>query len=864
MKSNELNIYNKSIDDIYKEMDSSNNGLSSEEAEIRLEKNGFNKIKERKKTSVFVRVLNAFSGKVMFLLDFVVIFSVVVSYVRNESYIDSIIVAIIWIINFFLNYFEGKSVDNSIAKINDMFDSDFNVYRDGQIKSISADRIVLGDVIEVSKGDYIPCDARIISANDLEVNEASLTDNYTIVHKNSKVIDGNKVLSEQYNMLFAGSNIINGNAKIIAVATGMDTQLGKIANNLLSSKENVTPLENKVDQISNILMYISLVLITAMIVIGIINNNDLLDILMLSIILMIAAIPDSLSSIITIILSIGIKNMVKKNILIKNTYSVATLGSVNVICSGKTNNLTVNDMVIKSIYVNRNLYNDDSSFDKTDILNKCIYLCNDVSVVDDEYFGNDADVALYKYLDKINYRYKEKYELIERNPFDYERKMMEVKVKINNKKMSFIKGDFDVILGKSSRIIINDDVVELDSDKKEEIKNIVNYMSWESLEVLAFAYNDKDNNDDFIFIGLVGILDPIRKSTKEAIEMCKKADIKPILITGNSVNTALAIGRETNIIKSSDEIIDGSYLENVTDDELYDIVDKYSVYARISPNLKLKLIEIMQLKGLVVAMTGDGINDASAIKKSNVGIGLGVNSTEIVKEVADCILTDNSFLSIVNGIEEGRRVSLNIRKVIMYVVTTYLIEVLLIFIAMLFNIEMFTGIQIYWINLVTGTIPAIMLAFEKDENIIMDKNSDVHLTSFLSIKMVFNVVFKTFICFIVYLFFLKNTDLNSANTLLFILLIMHEFLFVYSCKNLNKSVLNKSFFSNKYLNISIILLILFQIIILMSSIGDYFVVKNISIFYIFIAFIVCVGLFIIDEVTKGFFVRKFGGYRNEK
>lgn len=859
-------IYNKTIDEVYKNLKSSENGLSSEEANKRLKKDGKNELTERKKKSNIGLIIQVLTSKVMVFLNLVVLFSVVISYIRDESYIDCIIIAIIYVINSVLGYYEIKNVDKAIDKINEMFDCKFNVIRDKKDVLIDAKEIVPGDVIYIASGDYIPCDARIISAENLEINEAALTDNYKTVKKGSNILNEYKEITEQSNMVFAGSNVINGEAKIIATATGMNTILGKIANNLLSGKENVSPLQNKINQLSNIVIYIVLFLIIDMIIIGIINRNDLFDILMLSILLTVAAIPEGLSSIINIILSICMNNMVRKNILFKNKVALETLGSANVICAGKTNNLTMNNMMVKSIYVDCNIYRVD--FEKIDnvIFNNCLYFCSDVTRNKNGYHGNDADIAINKYLENIGYKNNDDYKIISKDLFDYNKKVTKVSVSLGNKEYSFIKGDFEEVFNKCSKYVIRDNVYELDNKIRENIFNIYKYMCWESLEVIALAY---EYDDSLVFIGLVGILDPIDDEVKAAIMQCKAANIRPILITGNSFNTALSIAKEAKIVESSEEVIDGKSIMNANDDELYYIVDKYRAYARITPELKTRLIEVMQAKGMVVAMAGDGINDALAIKRADVGIGFGVNGSDIVKEVADCILTDNSFLSIINGIKEGRRVTNNIRKVIMYLITTNIIEVLLIFIAMVFNVEMFSAIQIYWINLVTGTIPAIMLGFEKDdEKERKTVNSKSYFTPLLKVKLITNIIFKTLVCILLYFYFLGKTDLNTANTLLFILLLIHEFLFAFSCKDLKNSVLNKSILSNPYLNISILCLGLFQIFILFSSIGDYFVVRNINYFYIILVFVVCIMLFIIDEITKKWFTKHFKDYfeggKNEK
>jgi len=865
MDNQNKDIYNETVEELYKKNETSINGLTEEEAKIRLEQYGLNRLEERKKETFFTRIFKQLTSLSMIFLNFVVLFSVIISYIRNDSYIDSIIVGLISIINTILGYYQSKNADKTISKINQMFNDDVIVIREGERRKINIYNLVKGDIIELRPGDYIPCDGRIISSNSLQVNEYLLTDNSKIVEKTHDNIIGKKEISDRNNMVYSGSNVINGTATILVCETGMNTELGRIANSLLNKKEENSPLQKKINEVSTVIIYIVLIIITLMILIGFINKSDLFDILMLSILLMAAAIPEGLSSIITIILSIGMNDMVKKNILIKKMPSVETLGSIDVICSGKTNNLTKNDMEVKSIFINNNLYKELIEIPNSKMINNCIYFCNNTTKCNNEYIGNEIDIALYKYLENIKYKFNYNNQKNEEQPFDYEKKLMEVTTKIDDKEYCFIKGNPDTILTKSNKYLLNNQIQELNDEYIKEIKNIENYMCWESLEVIAFAYKEK-NSEKFIFIGLIGILDPIIESTKQAIITCKKSGIEPILITGNSLNTAKSIAKEAQIIVSDDEVIDGNTIDNMTDDELANATERYKVYARINSNTKLRIVDTLKAKGLIVAMIGDGISDAAAIQKSNIGIGLGINGTDIVKEVADCIVVDNRFSSIINGIEEGRKITSNIKKVIMYIITTNIIEVLLIFIASLFNVEMFTAIQIYWINLITGTIPAIMLAFEKPTDDLMTstlhttKNSTSFFTPFFTMKLISGVLIKTIISLALYFYILNKTDINIANSLLFIFLIFHEFLFAFSCKNLKKNIINKNIFDNKKLTIGIILLMIFQIGILISKLGGYFIVPNIEFKYTLLTILTCIGVFVLDEMIKPIHVKLFNDY----
>lgn len=856
-------IYNETIEELYIKYKTSINGLTEEDAKIRLEKYGMNKLEEKDKESFFGKIFKQLTNMTIVFLNFIVLFSVVVSYVRNDSYIDSIIVGLISIGNTILGYYQSKNADKTILEINKMFNDDVIVIREGIRKKVNIYNLVPGDIIELKQGDYIPCDGRIIESNLFHVNEYLLTDNIKEIRKNNSNIINETEISERNNMVYSGSSVINGSAMILVCETGMNTELGKIANTLLNKKDSITPLQKKINEVSTVIIYVVLIIITLMIIIGVINKTDLFDILMLSILLMAAAIPEGLSSIIVIILSIGMNEMVKKNLLIKKMASVETLGSVDVVCAGKTNSLTKNDMKVESIYINNNLYKVGDVILNDDLFNKCIYFCNSEIADNNDYIENDIDIALCEYLKNINYEVENNNLKIEENPFDYEKKSMEVIVKVNDIEYSFVKGNPTIILNQCDKYLLNNVVIELTDYWVNEIRNIEQRMCLNSLEVIACAYR-KYNDSNLTFIGLIGIIDPVVDSTIDAISICRKAGIEPILITGNSMDMAKTIAKKTGIIYSDNEIVNGKTIDNMTDDELVNAISKYKVYARINTNTKLRIVEALQAKDLVVAMVGDGVSDAMAIHKSDVGIGFGINGSDIVKEVADCIVVDNKFLSIINGIEEGRKITSNIKKIIMYIITTNVIEVLLIFIASLFNIGMFTGTQIYWISLITGTIPAIMLSFEKSDdelmNVISKDNNFSFFTPFFTMKLISGVVLKTLISIVLYFYLLNKTDINIANSLIFIFLIFHEFLFAFSCKDLKKNIINKEIFDNNNLTLSIILLSVFQIVILISPIGEYFIVQYIELKYILLTIIVCIFVFIFEEITKPIYVKLFKDY----
>ena len=859
-------FYNKSIDELYKDFDSGENGLSIEEARIRLEKYGENKLKEAKKKSSLVMFLSQFNDFMIILLIFASIFSAVVSYIRSESYVDSIIIIVIVIINAILSFIQEKKADVAISELNKMFITNSYVIRDGKKELIDVRNIVIGDVVELEAGDYVAADSVIISSDSLEVNESTLTGESKAIKKNNEVIKGNRDLYERSNMVFAGCNVVNGHAKVLVCATAMDTELGHIATSLLNKKSDITPLQKRVNQISKILTYVVLLIIGIMLIIGLVMKHDFFDVLILSISLAVAAIPEGMSSIITIVLSLGMTAMARKNVIIRKLSSVETLGSTDVICSDKTGTITQNKMLVKSLYVNNNLFSDMDKIDNASLFYECAFSCQNVVKNDDVYMGDETEVAIYKYLEdnKIGYDIKRLKEF----PFDSDRKMMSVIVKDKDKEYSFTKGSIDSIISRCNKCLIDGKIQDIDDVFRDKIFKIEMAESEKSLRLLAFAYKDKgiDNpEENMIFLGLIGMMDPPRDTVFGAINTCIHAGIRPIMITGDSINTARAIAKSVGIIDVDDKAIMGNVVDKMTDDELVKAVNYYQVYARISPNTKLRIVEALQSQGMVVAMTGDGVNDAPAIQKADIGIGMGITGTEVVKKVADCILIDDSFSTIVDGVEEGRRITSNIKKVILYLLAGNIIEVMLVFVSMLLNMEMFTTLQLLWINLITDSIPAIMLAFEKSSDDLMDntpanRNNSSFFTPFLISKIIIGAVLKSIVMLVLFFVFAKNSDVSTAGSLLFIFLIGHELLFSLSCRNLKKNILDKDIFGNKRLSISLLIILVLQIIVLSTGLSKYFIVQSIKLSYILITIGICILTFVIGELIKPIYVKMFKDY----
>ncbi len=867
-----LNVYNETIDELYKRLETTERGLTDEEAQKRLLRDGENKLTEKKRKSNIALFFGQFNDFMIILLIFASIFSAVISYIRNESYVDSIIIIVIVVINAILSFIQEKKADVAIQELNKMFVTNNYVIRNGVKKSIDVRNVVVGDILELEAGDYVSADARIITSEGLEINESTLTGESKSIKKDNANINTEKELYERKNMVFAGCNVTNGHAFVVVSSTGMNTELGKIATSLIDKKSDITPLQKKVNQISKILTYIILAIIVIMMAVGLLMKNDFFDILMLSISLAVAAIPEGMSSIITIILSLGMTAMAKRNVIIRKMASVETLGSTDIICSDKTGTITQNKMLVKSIYVNEQLYTDEDNIPNAELLMRCAKNCQNVVKNNDIYMGDETEVSIYKYLEKITNNQVYVDQRIKEYPFDSDRKMMSTINQIDNKSYSFTKGSLDSIINNCTHYILNGKMYMMSPEYRQKIFEIEKEQSAKSLRLLAFAYkfeNVEYPEEDMIFLGLIGMMDPPRESVPNAIATCHKAGLKPIMITGDSINTAIAIAKSVNIIDTDDKAIEGKIVDKMTDDELVEAVKYYQVYARISPNTKLRIVEALQSQGYVVAMTGDGVNDAPAIQKADIGIGMGITGTEVVKKVADCILVDDSFSTIVDGVEEGRRITANIKKVILYLLAGNIVEVILVFVSMLLNMEMFTTLQLLWINLVTDSIPAIMLAFEKSDSDVMEnspsnRSNSSFFTPFLTSKIVISAIFKSIIMIALFIYYAKTQDANIAGSLMFIYLVANELLYSFSCRNLKKSVLNRNLFDNKRLSLGVGVLMIIQVIVLTTGLSKFFIVDGIGIVNVLIVLGICLITFVLGELIKPIYVKLFKDYTEVK
>ncbi|MDD3304443.1 MAG: cation-translocating P-type ATPase [Clostridia bacterium] len=825
-----MNYYNSEIKEVLETLGSSESGLSTDDAKSRLSKNGPNKLKETKKKGILIKFLGQFKDLMLIILIISAILSALVSVKTGESFTDTIVILFVVVLNAILGVVQESKAEKAIEALKDMSLPYIKVRRDGKVQSIKTEELVVGDMVLIEAGDSIPADMRIVNNHSLRVEEAALTGESVPVDKQQEAINADKEtsLADRTNMLYSGSNVVYGRGDAIVIATGMDTELGKIAEAISQQKIEITPLQKKINELSKVLSVIVVVIAVAMFFVGMLEGNPVLEVFMLAISLAVAAIPEGLSAVITITLAMGVQKMAKEKAIVRKLSSVEALGSTEVICSDKTGTLTQNKMTLRKIVVDmtsidvENVNNLSDIMQNKEVLEKdfntimnIAILCNDTSFGEDKgsktLLGDPTETSLVEFGEKIGFHkeaMEKEYPRKDELPFDSTRKMMTTVNEFNNQYMIFTKGAVESILGKASKILLQGKEVVLTDEVKEKILTENIQMAKDALRVLACAYRTTSKSEiidkseeELVFVGLVGMIDPPRKEAKRAVEKCFTAGMVPVMITGDNIDTATAIAKELGILQKGNKAITGIELDKLSDEELYQQVEDIRVYARVSPENKIRIVKAWKKHGKIVAMTGDGVNDAPALKGADIGIGMGITGTEVSKSVSSMVLADDNFATIVVAIKEGRRIYNNIQNVIAYLLASNLAEVLIIFIATLFNKVLLLPIQILWINLVTDTIPAIALGFEREERNIMKqkpRNSRESLfTPFLMARIIVPGVLKAIIIFILY-FVLENMyNATIASGAVFVTLSIIELLFAYICRSDRKSVFRIGLLTNK-------------------------------------------------------------------
>ena len=832
-------------EEIIVELNSNIEGLSSNEVKKRLIDNGYNKLREVKKRGILLKFIDQFKNVMIIVLIIAAFLSSILSFIQNEPLTDTIIILVVVILNAILGVAQESKAEKAIEALKSMSLPYIKVKRDGKILSVKVEELVVGDIVLIEAGDYIPADMRIIENHSLKIEESSLTGESIPVDKSVDVlnIDNHIALGDRINMLYSGSSCVYGRGEGIVTETGMNTELGKIAEAISGGDSEETPLQNKMRELSKMISIIVVVIAIIMFIVGIAQGKPILDVFMLAIALAVAAIPEGLAAVITITLAVGVQKMAKEKSIIRKLSAVEALGSTDVICTDKTGTLTQNKMTVRKIYVDNKLIDvmDDNNLDNLniDIFSKIFTLCNDTRFGEENGYkillGDPTETALISFAEKINIdkeHYDSIYKRIEEVPFDSTRKMMSTMNEVDGKYMVCIKGAIESVIHNSKYMLINGEVKELTENMKNNILSENLNLAKNALRVLAFAYKYEENKlivnnqDDItniesnlIFVGMTGMIDPPRPEAKEAVKQCFEAGMIPVMITGDNIDTAVAIATELGILVDSSQAVTGLDVDEMSDDELIEKVKNIRVYARVSPENKIRIVKAWKKNNKTVAMTGDGVNDAPALKGADIGIGMGIAGTEVSKSVSSMILADDNFSTIVVAIKEGRRIYTNIQNVIVYLLASNLAEILIIFLATLMDKTLLLPIQILWINLVTDTIPAIALGFEKEQPGIMKQkprdNSEKFFNGFLTSRIVIPAILKTIIIFIIYMIVEKYHGAVIASGAVFVTLATIEVLFSFICRSDRQPIYKIGLFSNIYLVICVVSTLIVQYTMLM-------------------------------------------------
>ena len=744
--------FNKTIKDVEKELQTDLvHGLNKNKVNELKSKYGLNELKEKKKDSLLKKFIDQFKDFSIIVLIIAAIVSGIVGVVKGEGITDTIIIMIVVILNAVIGVAQESKAEKSLEALQKLSEHAAKVVRDGKEQVIPARELVPGDIVIIETGDYVSADLRIIEAINLKSQESSLTGESVPVEKETEAIEETEIgIGDRKNMLFSSSLITYGRGKAVVVETGMNTEVGKIADMLNETEKQETPLQKRLNNLGKTLGIAALAICAVIFFIGLLQGKDVISMFMTAVSLAVAVIPEGLVAVSTIVLAIGVQKMVKKNAIVKKLPAVETLGSSTVICSDKTGTLTQNKMTVEKIFCN-DVTEDLGRVETTEDLKKLVYncmLCNDSRILEDgEIAGDPTETALVDMALKLDYPesiYREN-KRVQEVPFDSDRKLMTTVNENNGKYIVYTKGGVDELLKICNSYLFKGEIRTNLEDYSKWIRENNEHMAKDALRILAFAYKEIDHmpskeemetiESNLTFIGMVGMIDPPREEAKKAVEKCKTAGIKTVMITGDHKITAIAIAKKLGILENEDEALTGLELDQISDEQLIKDIRKYSVYARVSPEHKVRIVKAWQANGEVVAMTGDGVNDSPALKTSDIGCAMGKVGTEVAKEAADTILTDDNFATIVSAVEEGRRIYDNILKVIQFLISCNVGEVVVLLLATLLApvigtllgisditlIQVLLPTHILWINLVTDSLPALALAFDPANKDIMNR-----------------------------------------------------------------------------------------------------------------------------------------------
>ena len=873
-------FYTSEVEEVLQEVQSSASGLTSTEAKARLERDGKNALDEGQKRPMILRFLDQFKDLMIIVLLVAAVVSGVLSIVQGEysELIDSGLILLIVVVNAIIGLVQEGKAEKSLEALKNMNKPFAKVIRDGNLEKISSEELVVGDVVVLEAGDMVPADMRLIKCASLQIEEAALTGESVPVNKHTNALTNEEApLGDRACMAFSSGTVSFGRGEGVVTAVGMNTEVGKIAKMLNEKTDNTTPLQKQLAKTAKVLsvavLGIAAVIFLASVLIALSSmgwkvtdgaqfGDSIVEAFMTAVAIAVAAIPEGLPAVVTIVLAIGVQKMSERKAIVRNLPAVETLGCCEIICSDKTGTITLNQMTVKELYTTASGTISDSDEVSGDVntLVRVMTLCNDTQESEGKLVGDPTETALIAYARKKDLDSSAKYVRVDEIPFDSKRKLMSTVNDVEGVEIIHVKGAPDILLDRCTTILVDGLVREITPEDKENILKANGDMAEKALRVLAYAIKNKANASEkdvevskeeeresfeqaLTFVGLTGMIDPARDEVKDAVALCKKAGIRAIMITGDHAKTAAAIAREVGIIDSPDqEVLTGAELDKMSDEEYLANIDKYRVYARVSPENKVRIVTTYRSLDKVVAMTGDGVNDAPSIKKADIGIGMGITGTDVSKGASDMVLADDNFATIVSAVEEGRKVYSNIKKAIQYLLSANIAEVLCLFISVVIistivgeQVVFLTPVMILWVNMVTDSLPALALGMEKAEANVMDypprKSGSSLFAGKTGVDIIIQGIMQTALVmasFLVGFLYFEKVGASHAvsETMAFVTLCFIQLFHSYNLKSQTQSIFNKKMFDNKFLNLAFgVGVVLVVLVVSIAPIGKLFDTK---------------------------------------
>lgn len=851
-----MEYYNQSAKECLIKLNSSQNGLSQAEAQNRLGEASKFQIKGEKKRNAFIKFLSQLKDLMVLILLISAVVSILIGALTKSSseVVDGVIILGIVFVNALFGFLQENKTEKAIEKLKKMTQAETCVLRDGKLVKIASNLLVKGDIVVLEAGSIVPADLRIIDCKNFKLNESMLTGESAAVEKHADVIGRDTIIADRKNIAYCGSVVESGHGIGVVYALGVETEFGKIAESLKSTKKEMTPLQKNIQSVGKVLTYIVLLIASVTFILETIANpSQILNAFLTAVAISVAAIPESMPAVITIIMSLGIAELSSKRAIVKKMHAVETLGCCDVICSDKTGTITKNQMTVQKVFTN---FAENSPFFQT-FLN-CMVLCNDAAMGEKGYVGEATEVALLNYAAKMGTR-KEKtnFNRLDENPFCSGRNMMSTLNDVQGKKFVFVKGAIDKVLAKCTKIAINDTILPLTDNFKRNILKNNSQMCGDALRVLAFAYAEREilTEDNLTFLGLCGMQDPPREEIAEAVEKCRQAGMRAVMITGDYKETAFAIAKKVGIAQESSQVISGEEIDACSDSEFREVVERVSVYARVSPQHKVRIVETLKQNGHNVAMTGDGVNDAPSMKRANIGIGMGKGGTDVTKEVADIVVTDDNFATIVVAVEQGRKIYANIQKTIKFLFSANMAEILSLFFVTIFfpGLTFLLPVQILFVNLITDSLPALALGVEKCESGIMHEKPRSAKSGLFSngvgVSIVVLGVLQTILTMSAYLFGYFLYDTLTATTMAFYTLNLLQLFYMFTAR-CKEHIFRSNPFKNKMFTLSMVLGIGLLVLIATTPLREVLKLCNLDAICWVIVLVFSLSIILFGEIYK--------------